>query len=439
MNKKDNLQGWLLIIFVMCISAVCTFLGIGLWLSVLISVLSVLLLGGIYGVLKSKVHEKHASESQDGAIYAVFEDKNNNTKLVKFDINDYPADIPAYLACALEAEAQGDFLKARVSYMQATEILKNRCSKNEYKQYMSSLQKMYDEFVLRDPYYKELMYRLLQIIEKNNGILQSDITKDFQHADWGKLQQYNRSTLKDDIYYALYFAERFGHVVRIKKGNSYLLYLPGTEPKHKIATNHDNKIDIGKYSPLTFSTLANDYEKKASEAYKQEDYISYINYKLKRYYYLHCGAAFSTMIPCDDLNIFEDTLKKNVFPNSGTSRDFQSFKKLGIHDIVPTMNEAFIEFMSNYKQDLFKIKSMMNDYYHKWENMTSFDRVKFVEELEAHFTAEYIGSIDQYYFIYENSFLHQKFEQYETGEDYNSWWQSTAIKIINNALKNVKN
>ena len=62
-----------------------------------------------------------------------------------------------------------------------------------------------------------------------------------------------------------------------------------------------------------------------------------------------------------------------------------------------------------------------------------------MEELEAHFTAEYIGSIDQYYFIYENSFLHQKFEQYETGEDYNSWWQSTAIKIINNALKNVKN
>ncbi len=39
---------------------------------------------------------------------------------------------------------------------------------------------------------------------------------------------YNRPVLKDDIYYALYFADKFGHIIRVKKGRSYQLYLPGT-------------------------------------------------------------------------------------------------------------------------------------------------------------------------------------------------------------------
>lgn len=160
-------------------------------------------------------------------------DSNNsiaNIEFERYNINDYPSQIPVYLAKALEAESQGDFLKARVAYMQATDTLKNRCTKNEYEYYMPSLQKMYDEFVLRDPYYKKLITPLIEIITKNNGIQQSEITKYFQRSDWGALQKYNRSTLKDDIYYALYFADRFGHVIRIKKGRSYLLYLPGTEP-----------------------------------------------------------------------------------------------------------------------------------------------------------------------------------------------------------------
>ena len=39
---------------------------------------------------------------------------------------------------------------------------------------------------------------------------------------------YNSPVLKDDIYYALYFADKFGHIIRVKKGRSYQLYLPGT-------------------------------------------------------------------------------------------------------------------------------------------------------------------------------------------------------------------
>jgi hypothetical protein len=190
----------------------------------------VVILGTIITIVYLKNKKKNLSihDTEPDTTYAVFTDLDgNDAKLVRLDINSLPGDIPAYLAQALEAEASEDFLAARVFYMQAVEVLK-RYNKKVFDTYIEPLQKMYDEFVLRDPYYKKLMKPLLQIIEKNNGILQSEITKYFQRSDWGALKLYNRPVLKDDIYYALYFADKFGHIIRIKKGRSYQLYLPGT-------------------------------------------------------------------------------------------------------------------------------------------------------------------------------------------------------------------
>ena len=193
----------------------------------------VVILGTIIAIihLKNKKKNLNIHDVKPDTKYAVFEDTDhNNAKLVKLDINSFPDQVSAYLSHALEAEASEDFLKARVSYMQAVEMLK-RYSKKDFNTYIEPLQKMYDEFVLRDPYYKKLMHPLLQIIEKNNGVLQSEITKHFENSDWGTLTFYNRPVLKDDIYYALYFADKFGHIVRVKKGRSYLLYLPETVPE----------------------------------------------------------------------------------------------------------------------------------------------------------------------------------------------------------------
>lgn len=200
---------------------------------VLIAVITII----IYVRKKHSIDEVMPQNDGEGSIYAVFEDESTR-ELVKYNINKYPLDIPAYLSEALEAEVNEDFLKARVAYMQSIEILK-RCSKKDFNTYIGSLQKMYDDFVLRDPYYKRLMAPLLQIIAKNNGILQSEITKHFQRSDWGALKYYNRPPLKDDIYYALYFADRFGDIIRVKKGRSYLLYLPGTEPNQLEFTNKE--------------------------------------------------------------------------------------------------------------------------------------------------------------------------------------------------------
>lgn len=156
------------------------------------------------------------------------QDKENNTA-VEYSLPDLPGNVPHFISVALEAESQNDFLTARVNYMKAVEELKRTTEPNEYEQLLEPVQKIYDDFVLRDPVYKYLMSKLLPIIEKQNGILQSEISKDFEATDdWGTLTTGNREVAKDDIYYALYFADRFGHIKRIKKGRSYQLYLPGT-------------------------------------------------------------------------------------------------------------------------------------------------------------------------------------------------------------------
>ncbi len=214
-NPIESLQGWLIIIGIFILSAIFGFLEFSFWVTIFLIVISVVVIGGLFSLLKFKWKNNDADLKNQASI--------------KYNINDYPGEIPFFLVKALESEANGDFLSARISYLQAVESLKTRCPQNEYNKYIDSLQEMYDEFVLRDPYYKKLMKPLLTIIKDNNGILQSQITKQFETSDWSTLKCYNRPVLKDDIYYALYFADRFGHIVRIKKGRSYLLYLPGTQ------------------------------------------------------------------------------------------------------------------------------------------------------------------------------------------------------------------
>lgn len=43
--------------------------------------------------------------------------------------------------------------------------------------------------------------------------------------EWPSLYGYDRPVVKEDIYYALCFAEKLGKIRRIKKGRSYELYI----------------------------------------------------------------------------------------------------------------------------------------------------------------------------------------------------------------------
>jgi hypothetical protein len=123
---------------------------------------------------------------------------------------------------AKNAEQNEDYLGARVSYMQYVESLKHADATEE----LEIAKKEYADFVRRDPFFNKLLPVFLEGIKQNPGILQSDITKKFEDMEWGELRNSERPFSKDDIRYALYFAEEFGHIIRHKSGRSYRLYLP---------------------------------------------------------------------------------------------------------------------------------------------------------------------------------------------------------------------
>jgi len=81
----------------------------------------------------------------------------------------------------------------------------------------------YESFVRRDPIFERLLAGLLPIIQASPGILQSEITKRAESLEWPSLYGYNRQVAREDIYYALYFGEKFGTITRTKAGRSYQL------------------------------------------------------------------------------------------------------------------------------------------------------------------------------------------------------------------------
>ncbi len=180
--------------------------------------------------LKRQTEKEPLTVDSENTIYAVTSDETGNSEVAKYDLSELPGNVSYFISTALESETKKDFLAARVNYMKAVEELKRFSEPTEYEQLIIPIQRMYDEFVLRDPVYKYLMSKLLPIIENHNGILQSEISKEFESVDWGTLTNGNRDVMKEDIYYALYFADKFGHIKRIKKGRSYQLYLPDTKP-----------------------------------------------------------------------------------------------------------------------------------------------------------------------------------------------------------------
>jgi len=124
-----------------------------------------------------------------------------------------------HLSSARNAEQRGDFLAARMGYLKCVETLRQADDKDDLRE----ASREYENFVRRDPIFQKLMSALLPFIEANPGIMQSEITKKFLSVDWSVLYRYDRPVTKEDIYYALYFADKLGSIQRTKKGRSYEL------------------------------------------------------------------------------------------------------------------------------------------------------------------------------------------------------------------------
>jgi hypothetical protein len=131
----------------------------------------------------------------------------------RFDDAEY------HLACARSAEKGGDYLGARMGYLKCVESLKQAGAITELEDAMGE----YEDFVRRDPIFKKLIAVLIEGIKENPGILQSEITGRAEVMDWSRLYNYDRPIAKDDVYYALYFGDKFGYITRNRKGRSYEL------------------------------------------------------------------------------------------------------------------------------------------------------------------------------------------------------------------------
>ncbi len=77
-----------------------------------------------------------------------------------------------------------------------------------------SFTRLMTNFAREDPLYQEVMARVIQLVQANPGMLQSQIYKG------------QPDHIKEQMRYVLYFANELGHIKRIKKGNSYKLLPP---------------------------------------------------------------------------------------------------------------------------------------------------------------------------------------------------------------------
>ena len=132
-------------------------------------------------------------------------------------------DAMLHLNWARQAEKKGDFLTARMEHLKCVESWKQAGDDME----LEKATKEYEDFVKRDPLFEKLTSVLLPIIQANPGILQSDIAKQAESIEWAAIYNYNRPVAKEDIYYALYFADKFRRIKRTKKGRSYELRIAG--------------------------------------------------------------------------------------------------------------------------------------------------------------------------------------------------------------------
>ncbi|GAB6393549.1 MAG: hypothetical protein MdMp014T_2922 [Treponematales bacterium] len=137
---------------------------------------------------------------------------------------------------ARDAERFHDFKKARRLYTKSVESLEQFEKLENIPELTAMLNRLkadYTAFVFyRDPEYRETLKYILPAIQKFDGILQTELYK-FEKPN----------CKRDDMTYALYFAEKEGLVRREKKGRSYQLYFLKGKDDSALQVIQDDEID----------------------------------------------------------------------------------------------------------------------------------------------------------------------------------------------------
>lgn len=109
-----------------------------------------------------------------------------------------------------ETWKRGDFDTARKMLQKIAYSMVGKDITKEEKDYFTGFMA---DFAKEDPLYKDVMLRLLPIVSSNPGMLQS------------KIYEGQPDDIKEQMRYVLYFANELGHIRRVKKGNSYQLFV----------------------------------------------------------------------------------------------------------------------------------------------------------------------------------------------------------------------
>jgi|GEM_PF-1580119 len=217
-------------------------------------------------------------------VYHTAKDKRRRRSQAEYD-NDMRLDMAAHhIARAREAEREGDYLGARVSYMQYISALK----RTNNQEALEEAKREYALFVRRDPIFNRMLPFFLDVVGQTPGVLQSEITSKAEGMDWDALRYYNRPISKEDIRYVLYFAEEAGLLFRQKKGRSYQLYLPDSiiDNNGNVETTTGKAADTdtgGKHGDKIIANAEMRLALKREESYKQamaSDLHPYLIYRV---------------------------------------------------------------------------------------------------------------------------------------------------------------
>ena len=388
----------------------------------------------LYGLIKNKIQQRKKQRREEQPVLPQEEasDEVNQAELSEDEIN---TDMSFHLKNAHDAELRNDYLTARVEYMACVDSLKR--DKKAIPQ-LEFVKKEYSEFVRRDPIFNKMLPFFLDGVRQNQGILQSDITAKAEDMNWGELRNYNRPISKDDIRYVFYFAEEFGLLIRKKEGRSYRLYLPEqlkdvteeveTEEVETEEKEEAKKTDITKYDLLNYITAHQASMKSETEFYRSGNYLLYIKQRCLSLFLMNSQFSFYPRheTPPSGIELFSCY----QFPNSGTSHDFQAFKKLNLADKVPDFNKCHSNFYTTIKPDWEKVQSLMTEHHNNWKSLPINERLELIDKLQSLYDGKNNSQIYNQHFVFENQYLRQQFDRFLSAKDFNDWWEGDAMSVL---------
>ena len=110
----------------------------------------------------------------------------------------------------------GDYKQARGAFASWIEMLKqlHGVKAGESHPIVDEAKQAFSKFVRLDPLYLRLVEIVVGAIQKQPGVLQTQLYSQFADVP------------KEDLMYVLYFAEDHGRIMRAKKGRTFSLFLP---------------------------------------------------------------------------------------------------------------------------------------------------------------------------------------------------------------------